>query len=215
MSIFSPASRLLRSENFRAHGTAARSTRSIPSEQQRILLSRGDFLLARCAHRSAICRRSSATRPIGRRLMDRNPDLFHADARWRDAAPAATAYVSGQYNDGIPSDSRFAVHAGFFKERLAKMQGDEGKREIEKVKLLTQLAEKGEPSHATPGAGRVAVPSLVPPLQRRHAARWPSRLLHVHVPTPGRPCPFLCPASWRSCISAIPCDPAVWMLSLI
>ena len=48
-----------------------------------------------------------------------------------------------QYNNGIPADSRYAVHADFFKSRLAQLQSPEGQKEIEKVIVLTELAEKG------------------------------------------------------------------------
>ncbi|KAI0756422.1 Aldo/keto reductase [Daedaleopsis nitida] len=57
-------------------------------------------------------------------------------------SPLARGLLTGKYNNGIPSDSRYAVHADFFKERLAKLQSDEGKKEIEKMKVLTELAEK-------------------------------------------------------------------------
>lgn len=52
-----------------------------------------------------------------------------------------TAYL--QYNNGIPEDSRYAVHADFFKSRLAQLQSPEGQKEIQKVITLTELAEKG------------------------------------------------------------------------
>ncbi|PIL31309.1 transporter [Ganoderma sinense ZZ0214-1] len=57
-----------------------------------------------------------------------------------DAARLADAMQ--QYNDGIPPDSRFAVHAGSMKMRLEKLRGEEGQKEIEKVKKLSELAEK-------------------------------------------------------------------------
>ncbi|KAI1793040.1 voltage-gated potassium channel beta-2 subunit [Ganoderma leucocontextum] len=54
----------------------------------------------------------------------------------------ARGVLTGKYNDGVPSDSRFAVHASSLKARLEKLQGEEGQKEIEKVKQLSELAEK-------------------------------------------------------------------------
>lgn len=57
-----------------------------------------------------------------------------------------------QYNNGIPQDSRYAVHADFFKQRLAELHSPEGQQQIEKVKVLTELAEKGATSNIHPFA---------------------------------------------------------------
>ncbi|KAI0714796.1 voltage-gated potassium channel beta-2 subunit [Earliella scabrosa] len=57
-------------------------------------------------------------------------------------SPLARGVLTGKYNTGIPTESRYAVHADFFKQRLQQLQSEEGRKEIEKVKVLTELAEK-------------------------------------------------------------------------
>ena len=47
-----------------------------------------------------------------------------------------------QYNEGIPTDSRFAIHAQFQKT-VDSLQTPEGLNKIRKVKELTKLAESG------------------------------------------------------------------------
>lgn len=54
----------------------------------------------------------------------------------------ARGVLTGKYNEGIPDDSRYAHHADFFKDRIAALQGPEGQAQIEKVRVLTKLAEE-------------------------------------------------------------------------
>lgn len=49
-----------------------------------------------------------------------------------------------QYNDGIPGDTRFAMHSKFFKGTVDSLQNEEGLTKIRKVKELSALAEQGE-----------------------------------------------------------------------
>ena len=78
-----------------------------------------------------------------------------------------------QYNNGIPSDSRYAVHADFFKSRLAQLQSPEGQKEIEKVIVLTELAEKGMESCGVIHSN--AMLSSRPDLADGHRFRLPAR----------------------------------------
>jgi aryl-alcohol dehydrogenase-like predicted oxidoreductase len=48
---------------------------------------------------------------------------------------------TGKYNEGIPAGSRMDVNKEFFKDSVARMHTEEGRKEIEKVKQLTKLAE--------------------------------------------------------------------------
>ncbi|EOD47634.1 aldo keto reductase [Neofusicoccum parvum] len=57
-------------------------------------------------------------------------------------SPLASGLLTGKYNDGIPSDSRFANNKAFFEDTVKKLQEPEGKAKIEKVKKLTTIAEK-------------------------------------------------------------------------
>ena len=57
---------------------------------------------------------------------------------------AVTLSLSWQYNNGIPEGSRFANHKDFFKDTLNSLNEEEGKKKLEKVRALTQLAETGE-----------------------------------------------------------------------
>jgi aryl-alcohol dehydrogenase-like predicted oxidoreductase len=63
-------------------------------------------------------------------------------------SPLASGLLTGKYNDGIPDDSRFATNKDFFKDTVEKLQSDEGKAKIEKVKKLTKIAEKFDASMA-------------------------------------------------------------------
>lgn len=65
--------------------------------------------------------------------------LYLLQARKADLAPRYA--TSGKYNDGIPPGSRFDTNQAFFKDSAARLQAEEGKKEIEKVKKLTKLAE--------------------------------------------------------------------------
>ncbi|RDX46786.1 Aldo/keto reductase [Lentinus brumalis] len=82
--------------------------------------------------------------------------MFHRERPEKEYAPLYRKYsigttvysglarglLTGKYNNGIPPDSRYAVHADFFKQRLAELHSPEGQQQIEKVKVLTELAEK-------------------------------------------------------------------------
>jgi len=54
----------------------------------------------------------------------------------------ASGVLTGKYNNGIPPDSRFANHKDFFKDTLESLSEEEGHKKLEKVKALTELAEK-------------------------------------------------------------------------
>ncbi|KAI0800609.1 voltage-gated potassium channel beta-2 subunit [Fomes fomentarius] len=69
--------------------------------------------------------------------------MFHRERPEKEYAPIYRKYSIGTtYNNGIPSDSRYAIHSDFFKQRLQHLHSEEGQKEIEKVKVLTDLAEK-------------------------------------------------------------------------
>lgn len=57
-------------------------------------------------------------------------------------SPLASGLLTGKYNDGIPSDSRFATNKDFFESMIKTLETDEGKAKIEKVRKLTKIAEK-------------------------------------------------------------------------
>ena len=57
-------------------------------------------------------------------------------------SPLASGLLTGKYNDGIPEGSRFANHKDFFNSTVEALQKPEGKAKIEKVKKMTQIAEK-------------------------------------------------------------------------
>lgn len=57
-------------------------------------------------------------------------------------SPLASGLLTGKYNDGIPSDSRFATNKDFFENTINTLQTEEGKAKIEKVKKLTKIAER-------------------------------------------------------------------------
>lgn len=57
-------------------------------------------------------------------------------------SPLASGLLTGKYNDGIPEDSRFATNKAFFGDSVSKLQSEEGKAKIEKVKKLTKIAER-------------------------------------------------------------------------
>ena len=60
----------------------------------------------------------------------------------REEDPVAKVSLPGKYNDGIPDDSRFATNKDFFKDTIEKLKSAEGQAKIEKVKKLTQIAER-------------------------------------------------------------------------
>ncbi|KIJ66564.1 hypothetical protein HYDPIDRAFT_109615 [Hydnomerulius pinastri MD-312] len=53
----------------------------------------------------------------------------------------ASGLLTGKYNNGIPSDSRFAAHSDFFKDTLKSLNEEDGRAKIKKVQDLTKLAE--------------------------------------------------------------------------
>ncbi|KAH7139656.1 voltage-gated potassium channel subunit beta-3 [Dactylonectria estremocensis] len=57
-------------------------------------------------------------------------------------SPLASGLLTGKYNDGIPEDSRFATNKEFFKDSVKKLESEEGKAKIEKVRKLTKIAER-------------------------------------------------------------------------
>jgi aryl-alcohol dehydrogenase-like predicted oxidoreductase len=57
-------------------------------------------------------------------------------------SPLASGVLTGKYNDGIPEGSRFATNEKWFKDTVQKLQTDEGKAKIDKVRKLTSIAEK-------------------------------------------------------------------------
>jgi voltage-dependent potassium channel beta subunit len=57
-------------------------------------------------------------------------------------SPLASGLLTGKYNDGIPSDSRFATNASFFEGTIKRLESDEGKAKIAKVRALTAIAER-------------------------------------------------------------------------
>ena len=57
-------------------------------------------------------------------------------------SPLASGLLTGKYNDGVPQDSRFATNPAFFKSAVERLQNEEDKTKIEKVRKLTKIAEK-------------------------------------------------------------------------
>lgn len=57
-------------------------------------------------------------------------------------SPLASGLLTGKYNDGIPEGSRFATNKDFFEGAIKKLESEEGKAKIEKVRKLTKIAEK-------------------------------------------------------------------------
>ncbi|KAK4689853.1 hypothetical protein P7C73_g216, partial [Tremellales sp. Uapishka_1] len=57
-------------------------------------------------------------------------------------SPLDSGMLTGKYNNGIPEDSRYATNKAFFADTVKALETPEGKAKIEKVKKLTELAEK-------------------------------------------------------------------------
>ena len=57
-------------------------------------------------------------------------------------SPLAGGLLTGKYNDGIPEGSRLHNHKAFFDGKIKQLESPEGKAQIEKVKKLSQVAEK-------------------------------------------------------------------------
>ena len=65
-----------------------------------------------------------------------------SDTRSTIWSPLASGFLTGKYNDGIPSDSRYATNKGMMDSKIKELETDEGKAKIEKVKQLTKIAEE-------------------------------------------------------------------------
>ncbi|KAF5552879.1 potassium channel beta subunit [Fusarium mexicanum] len=57
-------------------------------------------------------------------------------------SPLASGFLTGKYNNGIPEDSRFATNKAFFENTVNELQSEAGKAKIEKVKKLSEVAER-------------------------------------------------------------------------
>lgn len=57
-------------------------------------------------------------------------------------SPLSSGLLTGKYNDGVPSGSRFDNHKEFFDSRIKELQSPEGQAKIEKVRKLTAVAER-------------------------------------------------------------------------
>lgn len=57
-------------------------------------------------------------------------------------SPLDSGILTGKYNDGVPEDSRFATNKDFFNDTVKKLQTEEGKAKIDKVRQLTKVAEE-------------------------------------------------------------------------
>lgn len=51
-------------------------------------------------------------------------------------SPLKAGILTGKYNEGVPEDSRMAVSEGFKRMMSSRFEGEEWRREIEKVKAL-------------------------------------------------------------------------------
>lgn len=81
-------------------------------------------------------------------------NMFHRDRVEREYArlydeiglgttvwsPLASGLLTGKYNDGIPKDSRLALKG--YEWLRAELEGEEGKRRIEKVRQLAPISDK-------------------------------------------------------------------------
>lgn len=56
-------------------------------------------------------------------------------------SPLSSGLLTGKYNDGVPSGSRFDTNKSFFDNTVKELQSPEGKAKIEKVRKLTEIAE--------------------------------------------------------------------------
>lgn len=54
----------------------------------------------------------------------------------------ASGLLTGKYNNGIPEGSRYDNHKDLFKNTIQSLNEEEGMRKLEKVRALTELAEK-------------------------------------------------------------------------
>jgi len=56
-------------------------------------------------------------------------------------SPLRYGLLTGKYNDGIPENSRFSTHT-FFNESRARLETEEGKQDLQKVRELTEIAKE-------------------------------------------------------------------------
>ncbi|KAF2707792.1 voltage-gated potassium channel subunit beta-1 channel subunit beta-1 [Pleomassaria siparia CBS 279.74] len=59
-------------------------------------------------------------------------------------SPLASGILTGKYDNGIPKDSRFATNPTFFADAIKKLETEEGKAKLEKVRKLGKIAERLE-----------------------------------------------------------------------
>jgi len=57
-------------------------------------------------------------------------------------SPLDSGILTGKYSGGIPKDSRFATNPGFFENTIKKLESEEGRAKLEKVRKLGKVAEK-------------------------------------------------------------------------
>lgn len=57
-------------------------------------------------------------------------------------SPLSSGLLTGKYNEGIPTGSRFDTNKSDFSSAIEGLKSPEGKAKIEKVKKLTAIAEK-------------------------------------------------------------------------
>lgn len=57
-------------------------------------------------------------------------------------SPLASGLLTGKYNEGIPEGSRFDTNKDNFKSTIEKLQSEEGKSEIDKVRKLSEIAKR-------------------------------------------------------------------------
>ena len=63
----------------------------------------------------------------------------YGSTRW---SPLSSGLLTGKYNEGIPTGSRFDINKDVFSSEIEALKSPEGKSNIEKVKKLTAIAEK-------------------------------------------------------------------------
>jgi len=63
----------------------------------------------------------------------------HGTTIW---SPLASGVLTGKYDNGIPQDSRFATNPEFFSDAIKRLQSEEGKAKLEKVRKLGKIAER-------------------------------------------------------------------------
>jgi len=57
-------------------------------------------------------------------------------------SPLAGGRLTGKYNNGVPEDSRYAVHKGDWSMWTKHLLSEQGQKEIAKIKELTKIAEQ-------------------------------------------------------------------------